>query len=104
MIAFIRRTVVLGLLVAWSLPGAAFAGTNDESTGAAGSARTAAAESSERAPAATTGAPSSAAQQYAEREQGAKNLESFQGGGLSIYIGGGAVTAILIVLLILILV
>ncbi len=42
------------------------------------------------------------AAQYAAREQQAPANQNFQGGGVSIYIGGGVLTAALIILLILI--
>ena len=52
----------------------------------------------------TAPAPSSEASQYAAREAAAPQLGEFQGGDTAIYIGSGAVTVLLIVLLVVLLV
>jgi hypothetical protein len=52
----------------------------------------------------TAPAPTSEVNRYAERESATPELGEFDGGHRGIYIGGGAVTVLLIVLLVLILV
>jgi hypothetical protein len=97
----IRRTVVLVLLAAWSFPAAAATKTQDEAS-ASHAAEVAATQ--REIITASTGATPTAAQQYAARETQSKGLQDFQGGEGYIYIGGGVLTAVLLVLLILILV
>ena len=104
MVTILRRLVVMTLLAVWTFPAASFADTG------AGRPATEAQPSpfvehesrgraAETAPAAAT--PS---QTYAQREQQSQQLQDFRGGDVAIYLGGGALTILLIVLLILILV
>ena len=90
--SILRRIVVAALLAAWSFPAAAATTPQTQPTPIV--------EQAEVARNATT---STEAQQYAAREKQAPANENFQGGGVSIYIGGGVLTAALIILLIIIL-
>lgn len=97
MTSILRTVVVAVLLAAWSFP--AGAATNE------GSARQSRAQVTELAGGA--GASRTATEQaqgYAEREQQKPDLQNFQGGEGYVYIGGGVLTVVLLVLLILILV
>ncbi len=58
------------------------------------------------APTGTAAAPAAVApgtQTYAQREAAAKGLETFEGGGAGIYIGGSTVGIVLVVLLLVVL-
>ena len=93
MASILRRIVVAALLAAWSFPAAA--------------ATTAPAQSAsivEKAQTARSANVSTEAAQYAAREQQAPANQNFQGGGVSIYIGGGAVAVALLILLIVVLI
>lgn len=91
MASILRRIVVAALLAAWSFPAAA-APAQSEPTPIA-----------EKAQSARTVDTRSEVAQYAQREQQAPANQNFQGGGVSIYIGGGVLTAALIILLIVLL-
>jgi hypothetical protein len=95
----LRRSVVLVLLAVWSFPAAGMASSGNETAQSAPRGAQSSGRSSVQAPAAPA-----EAQQYAERERQARELENFRGGDVGIYIGGGALTIVLIVLLILLLV
>lgn len=96
MLAILRRAVVVALLAAWSFPATGLAKGNNESSEPAAPAAAQTLTS-------TPGGASSAVAQYSAREKQAQGLENFQGGeGTYIYIGGGALTVVLIVLLILV--
>ena len=90
MASILRRIVVAALLAAWSFPAAAAPAQSQPTPIVA------------QAPSARTVDTRSEAAQYAEREQQAPVNQNFQGGGVSIYIGGGVLTAALIILLIII--
>lgn len=92
MASILRRIVVAALLAAWSFPAAAATTPQPQPAPIV--------EQSQVARSANT---STEAAQYATREQQAPANENFQGGGVSIYIGGGVLTAALIILLIVIL-
>ena len=92
MASILRRIVVAALLAAWSFPAAA--ATTEQSRPAP------IVEKAQSAPSANT---STQAAEYAAREQQAPANQNFQGGGVSIYIGGGVLTAALLILLIVIL-
>ena len=97
MTSILRTVVVAVLLAAWSFP--AVAATNE---GRAGQSR---AQVTEVAGGAGASRPATdQAQRYAEREQQKPDLQNFQGGEGYVYIGGGVLTAVLLILLILILV
>jgi len=93
MASTIRRIVVAALLAAWSFHAAA-----------ATTAQSQPAPIVETAQTARSVATSTEAAQYAQREQQAPANQDFQGGGVSIYIGGGVLTAALLILLIVILI
>jgi hypothetical protein len=90
MASILHRIVVAALLAAWSFPAAA-APTQSQPTPIV-----------EKAQSARTEGTRTEVAQYAEREQQAPANQNFQGGGVSIYIGGGVLTAALIILLIII--
>ena len=97
MMSILRRVVVVALLAAWSFPAAA---ATSESQSRAPVTELASSSGASR-----TGAEvSDPAQGYAEREQQKPDLQNFQGGEGYVYIGGGVLTAALLILLILILV
>jgi hypothetical protein len=99
MASILRRTVVAILLAVWSFPAAASTGTETGTPAPITSPATGTRSASTGA-----GAASSDAQQYAAREKQTQGLQDFQGGEGYIYIGGGVLTAVLLVLLILILI
>jgi hypothetical protein len=90
----IRGFVVAALLAVWSFP-------------AVSSARSLPSETAPAALSTPTSAGTSAsgakATDLAAREQQARNLQDFKGGGVSIYIGSGALFVLIIVLLIILL-
>ena len=99
MASILRGTVVAALLAAWSVPAMAQAAEVRPVPAVTQ------VDPSAKAP---TSAPATSfsiddATQYAAREKQAAGLQDYQGGGY-IYIGGGVLTAALIVLLILVLV
>jgi hypothetical protein len=93
MASILRGIVVAALLAAWSFPAAA-----------ATTARSQPAPIVEKAPITRSGNSSTEAARYAGREQQAPANQNFQGGGVSIYIGGGVLTAALLILLIVVLI
>ena len=93
MASILRRIAVAALLAAWSFPAAAATPAQPQT-----------APIVERAESARSVNTSTEAAQYAAREQQAPANQNFQGGGVSIYIGGGVLTAALLILLIVILV
>lgn len=104
MFTILRRWMIAVLLAAWSFPTAAEAGAPNRVP--APIAESAPATERARGEGAGT-APDQAGdetQRYAAREEQAQALRDFQGGSASIYIGGGALTVILLVILIVILV
>jgi uncharacterized ion transporter superfamily protein YfcC len=104
MTAILRRAVVVALLAAWTFPAASFARTADPPA-AAPPSRPAPVASGSAEAASTAPVPASASQTYAQREKQSRGLEDFRGGEVvGIYIGGGALTVLLFILLIVILV
>jgi hypothetical protein len=95
--SIIRRVVVAVLLAAWSFPAAA--ATRTENVGPVPAQVAATNGRVVDLQTATT-----AAEQYAAREKQAQGVQDFQGGEGYVYIGGGVLTAALLILLILILV
>ena len=91
MASILRRIVVTALLAAWSFPAAAATTSPSQPAPIVENTQTAR----------SVNAGTEAAQ-YAAREQQAPANQNFQGGGVSIYIGGGVLTAALIILLILV--
>ena len=102
MTSILRTVVVAALLAAWSFP--AVAATNEGSAGQSRSSVAQVASSSGAGSASRSGATSDPAQSYAQREQQKPDLQNFQGGEGYVYIGGGVLTAALLILLILILI
>jgi hypothetical protein len=102
MTSILRTVVVASLLAAWSFPAAA--ATSEGSAGQSRPSVTQVASSSETGAASRSGAASEQAQSYADREQQKPDLQNFQGGEGYVYIGGGVLTAALLILLILILI
>jgi hypothetical protein len=93
-----KKLIVGALLVAFSeIPSVASAALAPSPRGAI-----AGAPASPAAPPTAPG-PTSEASEYAEREAATPELAEFDGGHRGIYIGGGAVTVLLIVLLVLVL-
>lgn len=92
------RTIVVGVLLGvWFTPAVGSAAQLSSGAGEAASQGAAA----RSAGAATPLAPSSSeARAFAAREKQSPELENFKGGGVSIYIGSGALLVIVIVLLI----
>jgi|SRR5579863_6841224 len=94
----IRATVVATLLAVWCFPmvSSAKALSSESASPAATSNRAETTDSS-------TAIPSSSAEatSLATREQQARNLQDFKGGGVTIYIGSGVLLIVLIILLIL---
>jgi hypothetical protein len=107
MASILRRLVVGVLLAAWSFPAAA-ATTELNQNGAQNPGQSTPASAPVGPVGSTvatrTGAGADDAQGYAQREQQAPALRDFQGGDGYVYIGGGALTIALLVVLILILV
>jgi hypothetical protein len=101
MASMFRRAVIAVLLAAWSFPAAA-AGLGPETKGPAPIVESTGAPARSQSTGTVTVADE--AQGYAAREQQTKNLNDFRGGEGYLYIGGGALTVALLVLLILILV
>jgi hypothetical protein len=100
MTSMLRRVVLVALLAAWTLPASA---ATTENSGRSSGAPTAAQTSSTSTGRATrTAASADEAQGYAAREQKSPGVQDFQGGDAYIYLGGGVLTAALIILLILI--
>jgi hypothetical protein len=97
MASFLRRAVIAALLAAWSFPAAA-AGMGPQNKGPAPIVE------SSGAPVRSQLATADEAQGYAAREKQATGQQDFKGGEGYLYIGGGALTVALLVLLILILV
>jgi hypothetical protein len=93
MASILRGIVVAALLAAWSFPAAA-----------ATTAQSQPAPIVEKTQIARSADTDTEAAQYGAREQQAPANQSFQGGGVSIYIGGGVLTAALLILLIVILI
>jgi len=89
--SILRRIVVAALLAAWSFPAAAATTSQSQPVPIV-----------EQAQVARSANTAGEAAQYAAREKQAPANENFQGGGVSIYIGGGVLTAALIILLILV--
>lgn len=104
MFTILRRCAIAVLFAAWSFPTAAVGGSPNRLP--APVAESAPATERARGEGAGT-APDHAgdeAQSYAAREKQAPALQEFQGGSASIYIGGGALTVVLLVILIVILI
>jgi hypothetical protein len=98
----IKRVVVAVLLAVWSFPALSSAAPNRGEN--AEEAKLPAAVTETAAPRA--GAPAQSApadsetQKLAQREQQTPDLQNFRGGGVSIYIGSGALLVAVIILLI----
>ena len=94
----IKRVVVAVLLAVWTFPALSSAAPNrDETKLPAAVTETAA----PRAEAPAQSAPAdSETQKLAQREQQTPDLQNFRGGGVSIYIGSGALLVAVIILLI----
>ena len=89
----LRRVVVMLLLGVWCFPAIGRAAPPAPTHQAAPSVQV--------SPAASTAAESAV---LAARERQAPNLQNFQGGGVSIYIGSGVLLVVVIVLLLVILI
>ena len=103
MASFLRNAVIAALLAAWSFPAAA-AGVGTETNGPAPVVATSGAPARAARATAWSSPRPNRPREDAAREKQATGLQDFKGGEGYIYIGGGALTAALIVLLILILV
>jgi hypothetical protein len=102
---YLNRLVVILLLAVWSFPATGLAfGENPRSAAGRTPASAVVAETAAgRSAAGGSAATASETRQYAEREKQARNLEQFDGGNVSIYIGGGVLTVVLLIVLILVL-
>jgi hypothetical protein len=95
----LRRIVVAVLLAVWTFP----------AVSSAAPARTearlppAVTDTSAARTGATQAPASTEAQRLAQREQQTPDLQDFRGGGVSIYIGSGALLVVIIILLIILL-
>jgi hypothetical protein len=96
----VKRLVVAVLLAVWCFPAVGSAAPKGNE-GALPAAVTETAAQRTEAPAQPAPA-SSEAQKLAQREQQTPDLQDFRGGGVSIYIGSGALLVVIIILLILI--
>lgn len=94
----IRATVVATLLAVWCFPmvSSAKALSSESASPAATASRAETTESSTASPPRNAEAAS-----LARREQQARSLQDFKGGGVTIYIGSGVLLIVLIILLIL---
>jgi hypothetical protein len=95
----IRRLVVTVLLAVWSFPAISSAAPNPNQGTLPAAVIETAAQRSEPPAAPANGE----AQKLAEREKQTPDLQDFRGGGVSIYIGSGALLVVVIILLILLL-
>ena len=96
----IRRLVVAVLLAVWSFPAISSAAPNPNQ-GTLPAAVTETAAQRGETPAQSAPAPAnSEVQKLADREKQTPDLQDFRGGGVSIYIGSGALLVVIIILLI----
>jgi hypothetical protein len=97
----LRRLVVAVLLAIWSFPAVSQAAPNRTDGNTLPAAVTERAAQRTSVPAQSAQAPaSSETSRLAERERQTPDLEDFKGGGVSIYIGSGALLVVIIILLI----
>jgi hypothetical protein len=93
----LQRFVVLVLLGVWSFPAVSLAKSGADPAAETSGAR--------RAPAATAPAAAGESAELAAREQQAKQLQDFRGGeGVYLYVGGGVLAVLAVVLLVLLIV
>jgi hypothetical protein len=95
----LRRIVVAVLLAVWTFPAVSGAAP----TRADARLPPAVTDTSAARTGATQAPASSEAQRLAQREQQTPDLQDFRGGGVSIYIGSGALLVVIIILLIILL-
>jgi hypothetical protein len=100
----LRKIVVAVLLAVWTFPAVSGAAPNrGEARLPAAVTDTSGARTGSPAAQQTQTPASSEAQRLAQREQQTPELQDFRGGGVSIYIGSGALLVVIIILLIILL-